>query len=601
MADDGYKPSRSPGEQIGNYKIVRLIGRGGLSEVYLARNVIVEKRVVAIKVLARRFHDRPDLRKRLEREAAIYDALDHPNIVRIHDVGVLPDGTVYIVMDLIRGRTLREHLALGPLDLTGALHVMIEVTSAMCFAHRKDVLHRDLKPDNIMIAGTDVKVLDFGIAKYTQAGTDSHDMPLMGTIGFLSPEQIANKPVDGRSDIYALGVIFYITLSGGRHPFENDDGETTDSEMVARHLHAEPQPLPEIADCPEAAWRIVRKCLAKSPDDRFATMDELLEDLTELIDGSMPSGSPVAQRAVEEREIARSSVNPAAPAEPAQRRTEPLVNYTYASPAFNRNAPPPAAPPPLGKGHTVRIDVPPSPAAASPTSAAAPPVVQLQHAFAPAKVELTPSASEAASPPARTAAPRSSMQHATSSKLKSAPVSNRSVIASGAFTGLILATLIAMVPGFRAAVRPRSKAPLEAPAAVAAPAPDHAGPSHEASSPAADAGKNVEGRDAAPAPDDTSPAATAAAPSAAPTSVPEGPLTAVPRSPAASTAAHTPSSTASPAAAPPAAPAPAPARVAAARPSGVPTPAPRAPAAHAPAPQAPAPTATAPHRLFGSE
>jgi eukaryotic-like serine/threonine-protein kinase len=571
--------------------------------VYLGRNVIVEKRVVAIKVLARRFHDRPDLRRRLEREAEIYDVLDHPNIVRIHDVGMLPDGTVYIVMDLIRGRTLREHLALGPLDLGGALHVMIEVTSAMCFAHRKDILHRDLKPDNIMVSGLDVKVLDFGIAKFTQGGTDSHDMPMMGTIGFLSPEQIANKHVDGRSDIYALGVIFYITLSGGRHPFENEDGDTTDSEMVARHLHAEPRPLPELSDCPEAAWRIVRKCLAKDPDDRYATMDELLEDLTELIHGSLPPENPVARRAIEEQEIARSSVVPAlatAPTEPAQRKTEPLVSYTYASPAFDRSASPPPAPARFGKGHTQRIPAPP--AGSPPMPAALPLVVQLHPAFAPAKVELTPSASEAASPAARASAPRPPMQHATSpSRPKSARISTRSIVVSGAFTGLILAAMVVTLPGFRAAVRPRPKVSLEVPAAATAPALDDAGPSEEPSPTTADgdAGEGTEGPDAS---SNASAATPAASPDAGAAPAPETALDAPapPDAPA-------PSPTASPVVAPSATAAPAPARVAAQRPAVARTPAPRQPVVYKPTPHAPAPTpsATPPtpaeHRLFGSQ
>ena len=520
----------------------------------------------------------------------------------MHDVGMLPDGTVYIVMDFIRGRTLREHLALGPLDLGGALHVMIEVTSAMCFAHRKDILHRDLKPDNIMVSGLDVKVLDFGIAKFTQGGTDSHDMPMMGTIGFLSPEQIANKHVDGRSDIYALGVIFYITLSGGRHPFENEDGDTTDSEMVARHLHAEPRPLPELSDCPEEASRIVRKCLAKDPDDRFATMDELLKDLTELIHGSLPPENPVARRAIEEQQIARSSVVPAAaataPAEPVQRKTEPLVSYTYMSPAFDRSASPPPAPARFGKGHTQ------DPPRRRQSRRRRPPLCLRScrsTRVRPAKVELSPFRERGCVTCCARRSAKATIEHATSpSKPKSAPISTRSIVVSGAFTGLILAAMVVTLPGFRAAVRPRPKVLLEVPAAATAPALNDAGASEEPNPTTADGGEgeDAEGPDAS---SNASAATPAAAPDAGP--APEAPL-AAPPPPLPDAAA--PSPTASPVVAPSATAVPAPARVAAQRPAAARTPAPPQPVVYKPTPKRP----RRPHRpprprqrptTFGSE
>jgi serine/threonine-protein kinase len=371
MADEDFKPSRAQGDRIGNYVIVRIIGRGGLSEVYLAKNVVNEKRLVAIKVLARRFQNRSDLRKRLEREAGIYDALDHDNIVRMHDIGLLDDGAVYIVMDLVRGRTLREHLALGELDLTGVLHIMVLVTSAMCFAHRKGVFHRDLKPENIMVTpDAKVKVLDFGIAKFAQGGDDSSEMPKLGTLAFLAPENFCKKPVDGRADIYALGVIIYILFTGGKHPFENDDGDTSDAEMIGRHLHAVPRPLHEfVSKCSVSASFMVSKCLAKDPEDRYATMDELLEAMDAVINESIPPNHPIAQRAREEQELARASgvQFPARSEATAQRVTEPLVHFTPPPPEsilpFNRDALPPPPPPAPGKGHTE--SVPPTPAAAA--------------------------------------------------------------------------------------------------------------------------------------------------------------------------------------------------------------------------------------------
>jgi serine/threonine-protein kinase len=692
MADDDFKPSRAPGDRIVNYVIVRLLGRGGLSEVYLGRNVVAVKRVVAIKVLARRFQERPDLRKRLEREAAIYDALDHPNIVRMHDIGLLDDGAVYIVMDLIRGRTLREHMALGPLDLHGALHIMIQVTSAMCFAHRKDVIHRDLKPENIMVTpDADVKVLDFGIAKWSQGGEESNEMPKLGTIAFLAPEQIAKKPVDGRADIYALGVIFYILLNKGQHPFENDDGETTDAEMIARHLHAQPRPLHEfIENCPPSASLIVSKCLAKDPDDRYATMDDLLDDLSALIHESLPPNDPIAQRAVEEQEIKRvSGVQFIAGQSEilAQRETAPLVNFTPPASVtpFDRPA---QSPPPLvarGKGYTApmpvatssesasgRVAVPPgvaaalsavgvaavptrvrvaaapagpaaapnvaaqpagsrvSPSAAKapaltlppvpPSPAATPPVAPTRPAFAPARTDLTPSSSEADGPAGRTNK-RSEPMQPRPVNVKSAPVSNKSVVLLAIAAGLIFAAFVASMPGFRAAVR---AAPTRAEATAATPAETapHAGaaPGEGAQEPARDGAAAGATATADPAAPVDVPASAVPPVSPTPTGEVPSPVAPPPSSePAAAAPPAAPTQTAAPASTTSAQATPAAARSApplpTAKPKASPPPRTKTPATPAPPPTAapepffmrpkpdaaPAPPPTAPHRIFGSE
>jgi serine/threonine-protein kinase len=654
VADDDFKPSRAPGDRIGNYVIVRLLGRGGLSEVYLGRNVVAVKRVVAIKVLARRFQARPDLRKRLGREAEIYDALDHPNIVRMHDIGLLDDGAVYIVMDLIRGRTLREHMALGPLDLHGALHIMIQVTSAMCFAHRKDVIHRDLKPENIMVTpDADVKVLDFGIAKWSQGGEDSNEMPKLGTIGFLAPEQIAKKPVDGRADIYALGVIFYILLNKGRHPFENDDGDTSDAEMIARHLHAQPRPLHEFIDgCPPAASLIVSKCLAKEPDDRYATMDDLLDDLSGLIHESLPPNDPIAQRAMEEQEIKRvSGVQFIAGQgeEQGQRVTEPLVNYTppaFVMPFDRQAQPPPAA---RGKGHTEpmpattsrdagavpsdRTAVPPGVASAlsaarfatvptrgpagsrvspnagnappparppmPPSPAAATPAASPRPAFAPARTDLTPSSSEADGPAERTKKRSEPMQpKPITAPSATAPASNRSIVLLGMAAGLIFAVFVASIPGFRAGVR---AAPRRAEAT--APTPDTTGPhvgaapGEGAQEPAREVGATAR---ADPAPPVDVPASAVPAPPPTPTGEAASPVAPQPSAePSAATPPAAPTQTVAPASTTSALATPAAARSAsplpASKPKASPLPRTKTPATPAPPPTAaPAPFFTRP-------
>ena len=288
---------RRPGEIVGNYRVLRLLARGGLSEVYLGENCVTGTQV-AIKVLAPLLENRPDLQKRLKIEAQIGDALAHPNIVRMKDAGMTADHRLYIVMDYVPGRTLREQIELPldrRIDLPGSLHIMLLITAGVRFAHRKGIYHRDLKPENIIvIPGGDVKIVDFGIAKYTQlGGDDSKDLPKLGTLRYLSPEQIRGEHVDGRSDIYALGIMFY-EMYGGRHPYELPGEDATDAEMMARHLSAQPVPLPELIECAGAgaAWDFIKKCIAKNPTDRWTSADEMLEALCELARLSVPPEHP---------------------------------------------------------------------------------------------------------------------------------------------------------------------------------------------------------------------------------------------------------------------------------------------------------------------
>jgi serine/threonine-protein kinase len=576
MADETFKPSRRAGERLGNYRILGLLGRGGLSEVYVAENVVTKTRV-AIKVLARRHQNRPDLRKRLEQESVIYDALDHPNIVRMRDAGMLDDGTIYIVMDLIRGRTLTQQIQLATPDLGGAMHIMIEATAAMCFAHRRGVLHRDLKPDNIMVTPDgDVKVLDFGIAKFNQGGQDSKEMPKMGTLAFLAPEQLGNKrPADERSDIYALGMVFYLVLSGGVHPFENDDEETSEAEMMARQLAAEPRPLPEFVEhCSDAAWAIVSKCLAKNPDDRYASMDEFLEDLSSVIHDSVPPDDPIAQRAIEEQQVARATaelVNFTAPtwATPFERAAPRVLvgaGHTAKIPAAPASAVPQGALPDPSQLEPGRTAVPPAPPAPErPPPARESPVA----AFAPARAEFTPSSSDAGAPPRRDAG---APAHPGAEQQRSKPptpepmnaqhrsLSNTSVVMLALATGLVASTMLLATPWFRHAFRPTSGRQIEVPvasgtASAAEPAssvevPPRDVPNDAATAPTpapASATAEVAATAATVAATPTEPTATAAPAASA------SPVAAVPEPAAAPPSA----TTLKPASAPPPAPAPA--------------------------------------------
>jgi serine/threonine protein kinase len=445
---------RQAGEIVGNYRIKRLLARGGLSEVYLGENQVTET-IVAIKVLARPLENRADLQKRLRVEAQIGEALAHPNIVRMKDAGMTPDHRLYIVMDYVPGRTLREQLELSPdrrLDFEGSLHIMLQITNGIRFAHRKGIYHRDLKPENVMVLPDgDAKIVDFGIAKFTQRSDDSQDMPKLGTPRYLSPEQIRNEHADGRADIYALGVMLY-EVYGGRHPFELPTESATAVEMIARHLSAElPELLPDYPEAALAVWRVVSKCLAKDPRERWATADELLEALCELARLSVLPEHPDAVRISHVVKLARARQTEAAAAtrteggraqpateEPdtstsrppvlpdafsdldatasasgdadAQRRTEPLVQYAQRTPVLPFAAP---ARPLMGVGHTMRLVAANVPAGPEPRSV-----------FAPAHGELTPTSGDApprAPPGAPHAPPRAPSSKAAPPK-NAAPV-----------------------------------------------------------------------------------------------------------------------------------------------------------------------------------
>jgi TolB-like protein/Tfp pilus assembly protein PilF len=247
--------SRSPGTRLGPYEIVAPLGAGGMGEVYKAKDTRLG-RTVAIKLLRSAHTDR------FEREARAIAALNHPHICTLHDIG-----SNYLVMEYVEGSPLR-----GPLPPDEAARLALQIVSALEAAHAKGIIHRDLKPDNIMVTKLGVKLLDFGLAKLelvaetgetvneTQAGT------LLGTIAYMSPEQVEGKPADGRSDIFSFGLILYEMLSG-RHAF---NGETSVSRMAAI-LHKEPEPL----EAPSELTRIVTRCLRKSPVQRFQTMTEV--------------------------------------------------------------------------------------------------------------------------------------------------------------------------------------------------------------------------------------------------------------------------------------------------------------------------------------
>jgi eukaryotic-like serine/threonine-protein kinase len=259
----------------GRYSIVRELGRGGMGIVYLAHEVALD-RPVALKLLPPALAARPGLKDRFLREARTAARLSHPNIVPIHAVDEV-DGFVFFAMAFVDGETLGERVRQrGPLPAAEATRVLRETAWALAYAHAQGIVHRDVKPDNILLErGTNrVLVTDFGIAHVLDA-TASDAREVVGTAEFMSPEQASGEPLDGRSDIYALGCVGYFTLSG-RLPFQADDVGT----VLAKQIGEAAAPLVTVAPgLPTKLGRVIARCLAKAPADRFPTGEALAEAL----------------------------------------------------------------------------------------------------------------------------------------------------------------------------------------------------------------------------------------------------------------------------------------------------------------------------------
>src|SRR5262245_52068287 len=283
----------APGDRLGPYEVVRLIGAGGMGEVYRALDTRLD-RTVAIKVLSTQFAGDPDRRARFEREARAVAALNHAHICAIHDVGEVSTPTSsgtdvvrFLVMEHLEGRTLAERLMRGALSPGEMLQYAIELADALDHAHRRGLVHRDLKPSNVMLIKSGAKLLDFGLSKL-QAGSDllalSTMSPgdaaltaagsLLGTYPYMAPEQLAGKDADTRSDLFAFGAILY-EMATGRRAFEGTSAAT----VIGAVLHTTPPAISTMQSLtPPVLDRIVARCLAKDPDDRWqAARDVLLE------------------------------------------------------------------------------------------------------------------------------------------------------------------------------------------------------------------------------------------------------------------------------------------------------------------------------------
>jgi eukaryotic-like serine/threonine-protein kinase len=291
----------APGTRTGPYEILGPIGAGGMGEVYRARDERLS-RLVAIKVLPRSFVGDPERLRRFDQEARAAGQLNHPNIVVVYDTGTY-DGAPYVVEELLEGETLRQRLHGGPLPARKAIDYARQVAQGLAAAHQKGIVHRDLKPENLFVTPDGrVKILDFGLAKLqrheesvpslTQAPTQAATSAgvVLGTVGYMSPEQVRGQPADHRADLFSFGAILYEMVTG-RRPFEGPSSVETMNAI----LHAEPPSITQVSrEAPAGLDRIIQHCLEKSPEERFQSARDLAFQLEAL---SSPSGSEAQAQA----------------------------------------------------------------------------------------------------------------------------------------------------------------------------------------------------------------------------------------------------------------------------------------------------------------
>ncbi len=287
------------GTKLGDYEVVTLLGSGGMGEVYRASDARL-RRDVAIKVLPTTLSHDPDRLRRFEQEARAAAALNHPNILAVFQLGNY-EGAPYLVSELLEGSTLREQLLRGPVAVRKAIDYSVQMARGLAAAHEKGIVHRDLKPENLFITKDGrVKILDFGLAKLklspdeNSASTLGETEPgmVMGTVGYMSPEQVRGNAADHRTDIFALGAVLYEMLTGKR-AFQ----KPTSAETMAAILNEESRAISQISpSTPVALQRIVHRCLEKNPEQRFQSTTDLAFALEALSDPGTVAGVSTAQR-----------------------------------------------------------------------------------------------------------------------------------------------------------------------------------------------------------------------------------------------------------------------------------------------------------------
>ena len=309
------------GTKLGPYEIQSPLGAGGMGEVYRAKDLRLE-RTVAIKILPSHMSESADAKQRFDREARTISSLNHPNICTLYDVGH-QDGTDYLVMEYLEGETLADRLRKGPMPLSQLLKCAIEMCDGLDRAHRTGVVHRDLKPGNIMLTKTGAKLMDFGLAKASLASANaasnlsmtlttpvqSHPLTaegsVVGTFQYMSPEQVEGREADARSDIFAMGAVLY-EMATAKRAFE---GKTAASAMAAV-LERDPAPISTIQPTtPPALERLVRTCLEKDPDERWQTAHDVKLQLRQIADAaSQTSASVPAMVPARRRRLAMGAI-----------------------------------------------------------------------------------------------------------------------------------------------------------------------------------------------------------------------------------------------------------------------------------------------------
>src|SRR5947199_802587 len=278
------------GSRLGPFEILAPLGAGGMGEVYRARDSRLG-REVAVKVLPGELASDADRRKRFEQEARSASALSHPNIITIHDIGT-SDSAFYIAMELVDGKTLREVLGGGLLPMRKLLDLAVQASDGLAKAHSAGIVHRDLKPENLMVSRDGlVKILDFGLAKPVIAESkggsalmtlaeETRPGTVLGTVGYMSPEQASGRAMDFRSDQFSFGSILY-EMTTGRRAFERN----TSAETLTAIIREEPAPPEQVnAAVPVPLRWILERCLAKDPEERYASTRDLARDLRSLRD-----------------------------------------------------------------------------------------------------------------------------------------------------------------------------------------------------------------------------------------------------------------------------------------------------------------------------
>ncbi|HOP06668.1 MAG TPA: protein kinase [candidate division Zixibacteria bacterium] len=297
--------SLEPGSKLGPYEIIEKAGAGGMGEVYKARDSRLD-RIVAIKILPNAIAGMPDFKQRFEREARAISSLNHAHICTLYDVGQ-QDDCDFLVMEFLEGETLSERLQRGPVPYAEMLQIAVQVAGALDAAHRQGLVHRDLKPGNVMLTKEGAKLMDFGLAKMATGGAAAQAVTaitqttpltgvgtILGTMQYMSPEQLEGKEADARSDIFAFGALLY-ELATGRRAFEGSSQAT----LIAAIIEREPSPISQtIPNMPPLFERLVQKCLAKDPARRWQSAADLCDELRWISQAGSQVGLPahVARR-----------------------------------------------------------------------------------------------------------------------------------------------------------------------------------------------------------------------------------------------------------------------------------------------------------------